>query len=83
MRSLLFLAVFTACNPLLTPEPVGCEAFTTRCDGQLAQVCAPSQGWRTAQDCRLVTPTSLNWRCCPTSEGRFSCLPAEECDDPR
>lgn len=75
------MILLAGCASDLTPPVSNCQPLSTRCDGQLAQVCSPSQRWRTAMDCRTVEPAEQMWRCCPL-EGRAVCLPEQECHAP-
>jgi len=86
MRLVLLLVLALAlagCAADLTPPVSNCQPFATRCDGQLAQVCSPSQRWRTATDCRTVEPADRAWRCCLNAQGRAVCMSEEECHGSR
>ena len=60
-----------------------CRPGDTRCAGDHAQECAPSEEWTTVEDCGDVTPGA--WECCEGAvefEGdeMAGCVPAGECD---
>lgn len=57
-----------------------CSTNSTRCYGNIAQICNADEQWETVLDCSTIEPGE--WECCALGgeESWVGCLPADECN---
>lgn len=56
----------------LEPPVAGCEPYTTRCNGHIAEVCSGQRRWREHTNCDIVTPGA--WACGANEAGDSVCM---------
>lgn len=67
----------STCTPLRAND--GCRPLSQRCQGDVLQLCSPSQNWRDETDCSQVEGDADRYYCCMDLGRRLTCLPREQC----
>jgi hypothetical protein len=71
----IWLQGLHGCSSPQRPAITGCVRDTTRCNGEIAQLCTPSGRWEDNMDCRFVQPVDGGWTC-GVSGGEHTCVRA-------
>lgn len=75
----IFCTLVLAGCPTMKPQS-GCEPHTTRCNGEIAELCSPTGRWREIANCSTVTSSDdveRHWTCGQGATGDHSCIQSD------
>jgi len=75
----LVMVILVACITGCPPPSDNCTPRSTRCSGNVAQLCTNAQRWEIVADCSSVMPPERQWTCCAIANGDHVCLPHDQC----